>query len=98
MNVVPRIATQEVKNLNMAVIDCDQSLKYFISIDMSTLTQVNAKSCAKLQHFQQIPITSTDNLRNSDVKPANWLHKLLVKKAQLIIKLLSPTHYAFNRR
>ena len=57
---------------------------------MSTLTQVNAKSCAKLQHFQQIPINSTDNLRNSDVKPANWLHKLLVKKAQLIIKPLSP--------
>ncbi len=25
MNVVPRIATQEVKNLNMAVIDCDHS-------------------------------------------------------------------------
>ncbi len=25
MNVVPRIATQEVKNLNMAVIDCDRS-------------------------------------------------------------------------
>ena len=57
---------------------------------MSTLTQVNAKSCAKLQHFQQIPITSTDNLRNSDVKPANWLHKLLVKKAQLITQPLSP--------
>ena len=25
MNVVPRIATQEVKNLNIAVIDCDHS-------------------------------------------------------------------------
>ena len=26
MNVVPRIATQEVKNLNMAIIDCDHSV------------------------------------------------------------------------
>lgn len=25
MNVVPRIATQEVKNLNITVIDCDHS-------------------------------------------------------------------------